>query len=63
MLCSVRWIVDDEGAVPLESGFLPGIHRVPEPLSAVAHGNPVAGELRSSLFSTQGRELPQMLVP
>jgi hypothetical protein len=61
VLSPVRLVVDDESA--LKSEFLPGIHRVPEPLSAVAHGDPVARELCSGLFSTQGCELPEMLVP
>lgn len=39
------------------------VYGVPEPLGAVAHGDPVARELGRGLLPAQGRELPEMLVP
>lgn len=46
-----------------QSWFLPCVDGVPEPLGAVAHGDPVARELGRGLLPAQGRELPEMLVP
>ena len=47
----------------LSKRLLPRIYRIPEPLSAVTHGNPVPWQFGCSLLSPERSELPEMLVP
>ena len=42
---------------------LPCIYRIPKPLSAVTHGNPVSRKFCSCLLPTQWSKLPQMPIP